>query len=176
MNFECRVSGIFCLNVGCQMKNIGDVGCRNNPFQGPFHGYVESFIFYLNFATPTPHFESLPNSDINTILAKKLSHYCNKFYSHLPVSFFDHYTIRPYHLVSCLYQLFLKMKFCWRALPSLSFPVSISSMEVPKNAIGGYLGVDVLRPPVGVCKGISSPVLSMLFDCYKHTLVKKKVD
>ncbi len=40
----CRVSGwifsvsvghFFCLNVGCRMKNFGNVGCRNNPFHGP---------------------------------------------------------------------------------------------------------------------------------------------
>ena len=35
VNFECRCRAFFCLNVGCRVKNFGNVGCRNNPFHGP---------------------------------------------------------------------------------------------------------------------------------------------
>ncbi len=36
VNLECRCGAFFCFNVGCRMKNFGNVGCRNNPFHGPY--------------------------------------------------------------------------------------------------------------------------------------------
>ncbi len=47
VNFECRCRACFCLNVGCQMKNFGNVGCQNNPFHGPYHSLYFCFFSVL---------------------------------------------------------------------------------------------------------------------------------
>ncbi len=44
VNFECRCRAFFSLNVGCRMKNFGNVGCRNNPFHGPYSWFSHKLL------------------------------------------------------------------------------------------------------------------------------------